>query len=167
MSGTTKVMREVFYLGDGGIQLTPKVIDQIVTDRTLPAFAATPTLIYDGVLLDDENSPSDYVPDTSQTVTLVDKVMNYSDSDDESDDTGDIQARSGLQGGVTIDISRTRTAYLSGGGTEFAAGTEGVGIGGATNTAVYLSFDSTGAKPTAQSQVSAQYRKVIGVAGGR
>jgi len=167
VSGTTKVMREAFYLSDGGIQLTPKVIDQIITDRTLPSFAATPTLIYDGVLLDDDNSPSGYVTDTSQSVTLVDKVMDYSKSDDESDDAGDIRVRSGLQGRVLIDVSRTRTAYLSGGGTEFASGTEGVGIGGATNTAVYFSFDSSGAKPTAQSQVSAQYRKVIGIAGGR
>jgi len=152
ISGNTKVIRTSFYLAEGGIQLAPKVIGRIITDRALPALADTPLLTYD-------------------TDNLLDKIMGYIEEDDPGTDTTDIVMNQGTQGDVALDLSRTRTEYLSGGGVEFAAGTEGVGVGGATNTAVHYNLASTGTVGTAPrttvAQVASQYRKVVGVAGGR
>lgn len=171
VSGTTKVVREAFYLADGGIEMSPKVLGRIITTRALPTFAETPPVLYDGLIYDDSASPSGYVTDTGQAITLLDKVMAYETSDDSSNDTSDIAMDRGTQGSIAVDVTRVRTMYLSGGGTEFASGTEGVGVGGAAGTAVIYDFTSTGttgsAPNTTESQIVARYRKVMGVAGGR
>ncbi len=171
LSGNSKVMREAFYLADGGIDMSPKLLARIITERDLPLFAETPLVLYDGVIYDDNTSPSDYVADATQTVTLLDKVMGYELSDDTSSDKSDIVMERGTQGSIAVDVTRVRTMYLTGGGVEFAAGTEGVGVGGAASTAVIYDFVSSGTKGTApratESQIAARYRKVMGVAGGK
>ena len=171
VSGTTKVIREAFYLADGGIEMSPKVLGRIITNRALPTFAETPSVLYDGLIYDDNANPSAYVTDTGQAITLLDKVMGYQASDDSSNDTNDITMDRGTQGSITVEVTRVRTMYLSGGGTEFASGTEGVGVGGAASTAVIYDFTSTGttgrAPNTTDSQIVARYRKVMGVAGGK
>lgn len=152
ISGNTKVIRTSFYVAEGGIQLAPKVIGRIIADRALPALSDTPLLTYD-------------------TDNLLDKIMGYIEDDDPGTDTTDISMNQATQGDLALDLSRARTEYLSGGGVEFAAGTEGVGVGGATNTAVHYNLVSTGTVGTAPrttvAQIASQYRKVVGVAGGR
>ena len=151
VSGTTKVIRHAFYLADGGIELSPKVIRRIIDDRDLPA--DTPLLSY-------------------ATADLLGEVMGFTHYDGATPDpTPDDINMNAHQGTINVDINRGATMYLSGGGVEFAAGTEGVGVGGAANTAVLFDFDSTGtagnAPNTTVSQVAARYRKVAGVAGGK
>ena len=152
ISGNTKVIRTSFYVAEGGIQLAPKVIGRIITDRALPTLSDTPLLTYD-------------------TDNLLDKIMGYIEDDDPGTDTTDIVMNQGTQGDLALDLSRTRTEYLSGGGVEFAAGTEGVGVSGASNAAVHYNLVSTGTVGTAPrttvAQIASQYRKVVGVAGGR
>lgn len=171
VSGNTKVIREAFYLADGGIEMSPKLLGIIVKDRALPTFAETPSVLYDGLLYDDNANPSAYVTDTDQAITLLDKVMGYQTSDDSVNDTSDIAMDRGSQGSIAVDFTRIRSVYLSGGGTEFASGTEGVGVGGAASAAVIYDFASsatTGTAPnTTESRIVARYRKVMGVAGGR
>ncbi|MFH1092352.1 MAG: hypothetical protein V1742_12365, partial [Pseudomonadota bacterium] len=66
---------------------------------------------------------------------------------------------------VNVDVNRTGQQTLVGGGAEFASGAEG--IGGGASVAVYFAMDSTGSGPyNASSNVSANYRKVVGVPGG-
>jgi Tfp pilus assembly protein PilX len=152
ISGNTKVIRTSFYVAEGGIQLAPKVIGRIITDRALPAASDTPLLTYD-------------------TDNLLDKIMGYIEDDDPGTDTTDISMNQATQGDLALDLGRARTEYLSGGGVEFAAGTEGVGVSSASNTAVYYNLISTGTVGTAPrttvAQIASQYRKVVGVAGGR
>jgi hypothetical protein len=85
--------------------------------------------------------------------------------------TTDISMDQGTLGNMAIDITRTATHYLSGGGVEFAAGTEGVGVGGAASAAIIYSLASRGtvgaSTKTTESDIVASYRKVAGVAGGR
>jgi hypothetical protein len=154
ISGNTKVIRTSFYVADGGIMLSPKVISRIITDRALPSAAQTPLITYDPVLLK--------------------KIMGFAmDSAYQSADaaTTDISMDQGTLGNMAIDITRTATHYLSGGGVEFAAGTEGVGVGGTASAAIIYNLASrgtVGASPkTTQSDIVALYRKVAGVAGGR
>ena len=152
ISGNTKVTRTSFYIAEGGIMMAPKVISRIITDRALPALADTPLLAYD-------------------TSNLLEKIMGYIETDDPGTDTTDIVMNQGTQGNLALDLTRSAAEYLSGGGVEFAAGTEGVGVAGATNTAIRYNLTSTGTVGTTPratvAQIAAQYRKVVGVAGGR
>ena len=162
LSGNTKVMRTSFYVADGGIMLSPKVISQIITHRALPTSEQTPLIAYD-----------EYFK-TGEDPLLLKKIMGFSmDSDyqDADENTADITVAQGTLGNMAVDLTRVATHYLSGGGVEFAAGTEGVGVGGAASAAIIYRLASKGtvgaAPRTTTSNIVAQYRKVAGVAGGR
>ena len=152
VSGNTKVIRSAFYLADGGIQLSPKVISRIITNRALPTAAETPLITYDN-----DN--------------LLGKVMGYIKTDNPANDTADILMDQGTQGSLVVNISRLGTQYLSGGGLEFATGAEGVGISGAASTIITYNFAGRGAvgswPNTTVAEIAADYRKVAGVSGGR
>ncbi len=162
ISGNTKVIRTSFYVADGGIMMAPKVIGRIITDRALPSASQTPLLAYD-----------DYAK-AGEDPLLLKKIMGFTmDSDYQSNDdiTTDIAMDQGTLGNMAIDITRMATQYLSGGGVEFAAGTEGVGVGGAASAAIIYNLASRGtvgtSPKTTESNIVARYRKVAGVAGGR
>lgn len=162
LSGNTKVIRTSFYVADGGIMLSPKVISRIITDRDLPTPAQTPLITYDAW----EKNGEDPV--------LLKKIMGFSmdtDYQNADDSSADIAMDQGTLGSMAVDLTRVATRYLSGGGVEFAAGTEGVGVGGAASAAIIYRLASTGtvgtAPKTTSSNIVAQYRKVAGVAGGR
>ena len=152
ISGNTKTIRTAFYIAEGGVQLAPKLISRIITDRELPAPIDTPLLVYD-------------------THNLLDKIMGYIETDDPNNNTTDVVMNQGTQGNLALDLTRASTEYLSGGGVEFAAGTEGVGVAGASNTAIIYnlaSIGTVGSSPRSTvAQLASEYRKVVGVAGGR
>jgi hypothetical protein len=162
ISGNTKVMRTSFYAADGGIMLSPRVISQIITERELPTPSQTPLITYD-----------DYTK-VSDHPLLVKKILGFAmDSDYQAADatTSDISMDQGTLGSIAVNLSRVATQYLSGGGVEFAAGTEGVGVGGSASAAIIYNISSRGTvgtpPKTTLSDISARYRKVAGVAGGR
>ncbi len=162
LSGNTKVIRTSFYVADGGIMLSPKVISRIITNRDLPTPKQTPLITYDDYAEGDEDP------------VLVRKIMGFTmDSvyQDADKNTADITVDQGTLGNMAVDLTRVGTRYLSGGGVEFAAGTEGVGVAGAASAAIIYKLDSMGtvgtAPKTTSSNIVAQYRKVAGVAGGR
>jgi hypothetical protein len=162
LSGNTKVIRTSFYVADGGIMLSPKVISRIITDRDLPTPKQTPLITYD-----------DYAEGVEDPV-LVRKIMGFTmDSVYQNADeiTADITVDQATLGSMAVDLTRVATRYLSGGGVEFAAGTEGVGVAGAASAAIIYRLESWGtvgtAPKTTSSNIVAQYRKVVGVAGGR
>ena len=108
---------------------------------------------------------------TYDDANLLEKIMGYIEEDDPDTDISDISMTQGTQGSIAVDLSRLGTQYLSGGGVEFAAGTEGVGVGGSASAAIIYSLASRGTvgtpPRTTVSDISAHYRKVAGVAGGR
>ena len=93
---------------------------------------------------------------------FFDQVMGF----DTYDPTPDVAMG---QGGFSteVDVERVRSRVLSGGGAEFASGTEGVGVGTTGGVAVFYELDSRGQSTRgAVSNVIADYRKVVGVPGG-
>jgi hypothetical protein len=163
ISGNTKVIRTSFYVADGGIMLSPKVISQIITDRALPTASETPLLAYD-----------DWPKVVGEDPVLLKKIMGFTmDSayQDADEITADITVDQATLGSMAVDLTRVATRYLSGGGVEFASGTEGVGVSGAASAAIIYRLDSRGtvgtAPKTTSSNIVALYRKVAGVAGGR
>ena len=162
LSGNSKVIRTSFYVADGGIMLSPKVISQVITDRALPTAEQTPLIAYDEFAKAGEDP------------VLLKKIMGFSlDSDYQAadDSTPDLTVNQGTLGNIAVDLARVATNYLSGGGVEFASGTEGVGVGGAATAAIIYRLDSKGTvgtgPGTTSSNIVALYRKVAGVAGGR
>jgi len=162
ISGNTKVIRTSFYVADGGIMLSPKVISRIITDRDLPTPLQTPLIAYD-----------DYAR-VGEDPLLLKKIMGFtmdSDYQDEDLNAADISMDQGTLGNMSVDLTRVATRYLSGGGVEFASGTEGVGVSGTASAAIIYKLESTGtvgtAPKTTSSNIVALYRKVAGVAGGR
>ncbi len=163
LSGNTKVIRTSFYVADGGIMLSPKVISQIITDRALPTLEQTPLIAYDSWKKTIDDDP-----------LLLKKIMGFdmdSEYQNEDPNAADISMDKGTLGNMAVDLTRVATHYLSGGGVEFAAGTEGVGVASAASAAIIYRLDSRGtvgtAPRTTSSNIVAQYRKVAGVAGGR
>lgn len=66
-----------------------------------------------------------------------------------------------------VDVSRIRRQIVSGGGAEFAAGTEGVGVGAQGGVAIFYQMNSQGFTGRgSNANVLADYRKVLGIAGG-
>ena len=162
LSGNSKVIRTSFYVADGGIMLSPKVISQVITDRALPTAEQTPLIAYDDYLKAGEDP------------VLLKKIMGFSmdaDYQDADDNTADLTVNQGTLGSMAVDLARVATNYLSGGGVEFASGTEGVGVGGVASAAIMYRLDSRGTvgtgPGTTSSNIVALYRKVAGVAGGR
>ena len=66
-----------------------------------------------------------------------------------------------------VDVSRIRRQIIAGGGAEFAAGTEGVGVGSQGGVAIFYQMNSRGFTGRgSNANIIADYRKVLGIAGG-
>ncbi len=144
--------RIAFYNADSGVYGTPKIISRIIDISDPVGIAAEAGSIAAGVTWDV----------TTDQDTFFDQVMGY----DNYDPTQDIVMG---QGGFStqVDVERVRSQILAGGGAEFASGVEGVGVGSTGGVAVYYELDSWGQSTRgAVSNVIADYRKVVGVAGG-
>ena len=134
--------RTAFYHADSGVYTVPKVISQCIENGSEVTITGITYLGSAG--------------------TFFREIMGYDNHDSDKD------ARFTINGyNVDVDVNRTGQKNLAGGGVEFASGAEGVAVGSAGGVAVYYDLDSVGAGPSnSQSEVLAEYRKVIGVAGG-
>jgi hypothetical protein len=144
--------RIAFYNADSGVYGTPKIISRIVDTSDPVGIAAEAGSIAAGVTWDV----------TSDQDIFFDQVMGYDDYDPVTDVTMG-------QGGFStqVDVQRVRSRVLTGGGAEFASGAEGIGVGATGGVAVYYQLNSRGQSTRgAVSNVIANYRKVVGVAGG-
>ena len=134
--------KEAFYHADSGVYTVPKIISRcLVSGYEVPITGIT------------------YLGGSG---TFYREIMGYDNHDSDKD------ARFTINGyNVDVDVNRTGQKNLAGGGVEFASGAEGVAVGSAGGVAVYYDLDSVGAGPSSsQSEVLAEYRKVIGVVGG-
>jgi Tfp pilus assembly protein PilX len=142
VAGNDEYHKIAFYSADSGIYTTPKLISAAIDNAAVQAVAS-----------------GSYTPDSG---TFYREVLGFDAWDSATDVQyvmGDYQA--------TVDVNRTHTQNLPGGGAEFASGAEGIGVGSAGGVAIFYDIDSFGTGPdSAQSRITAVYRKVVGVAGG-
>jgi Tfp pilus assembly protein PilX len=142
VAGNDKFHKIAFYSADSGIYTTPKLISAAIDNAAVQAVAS-----------------GSYTPDDG---TFRREVVGFDTWDSATDVQyilGDYQA--------TVDVNRTGTQNLPGGGTEFGSGAEGIGVGSSGGVAIFFDVDSYGTGPnSAQSRITAVYRKVVGVAGG-
>ena len=143
ISGNEKTHKIAFYRADSGIYCASKLISLCV-DEGAPIEA--PGINY----LTDSN-------------TFYRQIMGYDAYDG---GVRDISIPMGT-GSTEVDVERVGQKILAGGGAEFAGGAEGIGVGSSGGVAIFYSMDSFGRGPgNSISNVSAVYRKVLGVVGG-
>jgi hypothetical protein len=134
--------KEAFFNADSGVYATPKIIRRTMDDGVQPAYAGVNYLDAAGI--------------------FYREVMGYNTNDT----TKDIRLAIGGFN-VDVDVQRVRQQIVAGGGAEFAAGAEGIGVGATGGVAIIYAMDSLGAGPvSSQSNVLGEYRYLPGVAGG-
>jgi hypothetical protein len=145
IAGNEKFQKIAFYSADSGIPSTAKLISIVMDAQDEPDLGSA--IEYKGI-----------------EGALLNQIMGYEEYDD---GTPDVTFSLGSNH-ADADVERTRTEPLAGGGVEFAAGAEGVGAGTAGGgVAIFYNIDSTGSGPSnSQSNIVADYRKVVGVVGG-
>ncbi len=144
--------RIAFYNADSGAYGVPKIISRIINTSDPVGIANEADSIATGAAWD---------ATTDQDI-FFDQVMGYAVYDDQVDISMN-------QGGfdTQVDVERLRTIQLAGGGAEFASGVEGIGVGSTGGVAVLYELDSRGQSSRgANANVVADYRKVVGIAGG-
>lgn len=152
IAGNEKSQKIAFYNADSGVYPTAKVIGTILDRQAEPTDAQLDPIVYlqnDGIT---EGADG----------TLFRELMGYDDYESAEDIEFTLDSYR-----VGVDIERTGSRYVAGGGVEFASGAEGIGVGSGGGIAIYYEMNSTGDGPAnSQSNIAADYRKVIGVPGG-
>ena len=145
ISRNHKMAKDVFYVADAGHPLAVKVIEDILLSRA----DNYQNFTLEGNL---KNELMNYHRDSS---TLNDRLL------DSPRHLPDIRGTLGSRS-VHIDIDRLNTALLYGGSAEFAAGGQGIGLGGRASRKVLFEISSEGSmQPGATATIVTTYRKIL------
>ena len=151
IAGNEKFHKIAFYHADSGVYTIPKTISTCIdsgAEINIGSGTTEPNIEYT----------------TGSSSTLFYRQVMYPDEYDGG--TKDIQFTLGGFN-VDVDVRRDRAENLAGGAVEFATGAEGIGAGSGGGVAIYYEMKSSGYGPANSiSNVSAVYRKVVGVPGG-
>jgi Tfp pilus assembly protein PilX len=151
IAGNDKFQKIAFNNADSGIFPTAKLISSIVNNLSEPSVTALDPIKYvkyDGTIGKDGT-------------TLMDEILGYAAHEIQPD----IQIPLGAYK-TDVDINRTGVKNLAGGAVEFGSGAEGMGAGSG-GVAVFYNINSTGNGPVnSKSNITADYRKVVGLPGG-
>ncbi len=127
ISGNHKMAKEVFYVADGGHPLAVNIINNMVNSREGDY----------GHFTIAENLKNEVMDYHQETATLNDRLLDSPTS------SPDIQGTLGNHA-VRIDIDRISTTHLQGGSVEFAAGSEGIGLGSSASKKLLFEISSEG-----------------------
>jgi Tfp pilus assembly protein PilX len=145
ISRNHKMAKDVFYVADGGHPLAVKVIEDMLLLRA----ENYQNFTLEGNL---KNELMNYHRGSS---TLNDRLL------DSPRHSPDIRGTLGSRP-LHIDIDRLTTTLLYGGSAEFAAGGEGIGLGGRTSRKVIFEISSEGTvQPGAIATIVTTYRKIL------
>jgi len=148
ISANDKAYKMAFYNADSGVYATPKLISSTINEGAEITGTSKGSFNYNTTRTDGSS--------------FFRQVMGF-----DAYDGGTIDDVGFSLGVNTVDVDVNRTGQQSpvGGGAEFASGAEG--IGGGAGVEIYYTMASTGSGPyNARSNVSANYRKVVGMPGG-
>lgn len=142
MAGNDSFHKVAFFNADGGIYVTPKLISLCLDNDAEQNIGGVSYLGAAG--------------------SFYREIMGFNANDAARDVRFDIGGFN-----VDMDVQRVGVQNIAGGGTEFASGAEGVGVGSGGGVAILYAFDSLGNGPAASaSNIGAEYRKVVGIPGG-
>jgi len=150
IAANDKFYKMAFYHADSGIYTTPKLISKTVDEG-------------EEITGSDLGSISYLDRPSGDSTSFFRQVMGFDSYDGGTKDIAYTIANYTVQ----IDVNRTGQETLVGGGAEFAAGAEGMGVGATGGVALLYEMNSAGEGPSnASSTIVAGYRKVTGVPGG-
>jgi len=145
-----------FYNADSGLYGSPKMVSSVVnTSAPVPVGGGTTAT---GVA---------YLAATADPAdTFYRQVLGYDAYDGGAEDISFNPA--GID--TDVDVRKDREENIAGGSTEFGSGAEGIGTGATGGVALYYDVRSNAQGPPAYnpsiSRLGAEYRKVLGLAGG-
>lgn len=143
-----------FHNADSGIYTTPKLISESISSGVQ---VSAPGIAYYN------NVSAQYDPQANAgDGTFFNEVMGFSAND------ADNEIRMNLADhNVEIDVQRGQQQNIAGSGIEFGAGIEGHGTGSMGGVIIPYGLTSNGEGPgSSVSVLNANYRKVVGSAGG-
>lgn len=149
LAGNERLSNLAFYMADGGVDLGPVIINDVIMNYGIPVYGSGMTI--DPSLMSEIFGSADNDPDTPAS-------------------SPDIQNDLGNQKRMDIDVDRLFTKVLQGGGSEFLGGYDGIGSGGSGggSIGIFYRMDSLGSgQLNSRANVETAYRKVVNVAGGK
>ncbi|MBF0233238.1 MAG: pilus assembly PilX N-terminal domain-containing protein [Desulfamplus sp.] len=162
-----QLYKMAFYSADSGVYATPKVIRAFITEgdpleagsTDLPGI--TKILCPEGLDPDDcENK--EFPEEDSSEDRFYRQIMGYVPHADSNDVRYELAPNT-----IEVDVKHIRVRQVAGGGAEFGAGYEGVGVGSMAGTSKEYGMYATAEAPrNSKAQVTSNYRYVIGVTGG-
>lgn len=154
IAGIDRFHKVAFHNADSGIYTTPKLISESISAG---AQIAAPGIAYYN------NVSAQYDPQANAgDGTFFNEIMGFSAND------ADNEIRMNLADhDVEIDVQRGQQQNIAGSGIEFGAGIEGHGTGSMGGVIIPYGLTSNGEGPgSSVSVLNANYRKVVGTAGG-
>ena len=143
-----------FYNADSGVFSVPKLVSRTV-NGSQPVTIGVGSGTAEGLIYDLRGRTTN-VAETN----FYQQIMGFN-----LDSVAAVTLQPGIN--TNIDVSRIRRQIVAGGGAEFAAGTEGVGVGAQGGVAIFYQMNSQGFTGRgSNANVIADYRKVLGIAGG-
>jgi hypothetical protein len=155
ISGVERGLQEAFYTADSGEPIGVALTKTILQEDTATVSALGQP--WSAVINDGDSFLSE----------IYNNAANR-DWDEDIDSTGD-NNNLGLPSYVQllVDIDRLEAHHMAGGGVEFAAGYEGIGLGGGGDVGILYAVDSRGiySMRGAESELHAGYLHVPGIVG--
>ena len=149
ISGNDSFHRMAFHLADSGTSAAPKVISTCLDASAEVDIASA----------DEDKTHVEYLGTPG---SFYRELMGYAPHDAAHDLRFEVDPHT-----IDVDVRRIAQVNLAGRGSEFAAGAEGVGVGSTGGVAILYEVDSQAPGPNvALSNVSAIYRKIVGLPGG-
>jgi hypothetical protein len=159
IAGNDKSYKTAFYNADSGIYTTPKFISRAINIKATPDLGKTDNFsFYD---------PSVYLnpgtdDDGSTGTTFYRQLVGFDAYDDGA---VDLQFKFDNTFPVKIDTRRVKALSVAGGGAEFGSASAGAGV---SMKGILFEINSFGNGPdNSESNISADYQKILGTAGGR
>jgi hypothetical protein len=139
-----------FHNADSGTYVTPRLISETVDEAMLITGADLGNITY--------------VP-RADASNFFRQVLGYDAYDGGAPAALDIQFQLGTNP-VQVDVQALGSQLIAGGSSQSHTGAEGMGAGSIGGIANFFNMDSFGSGPwNAQSNITANYRKVLGAAG--
>jgi hypothetical protein len=155
ISGVERGLQEAFYTADSGEPIGITLTKTVLQDDTQTVSALGQP--WSAVINDGDSFITEIYNNASN--------RDWDEDIDSTEDGNNLGLPSYVQ--LLVDIDRLEAHHLAGGGVEFAAGYEGIGLGGGGDIGILYSVDSRGiySMRGAESELHAGYLHVPGIVG--
>ena len=154
IAANDKSKKIVFHVADSGVYAVPKLISECISAEAQVAANGIEYLDPSG----DRFAVPDNVPGDNPNSDFYEQITDQVPYNNAKDVRIDIDGNTNT---VEVDVERTGTVILAGGGAEFGTGAEGLGYNSSGSRALLFRQDSFGVGPQdSASNIIAPYRLI-------